>query len=200
MLGRLAMGLVVSSKKIRDKVRWLWEMRVECGHLHYEPVEKCPASPVNVLCRVCGATHRLQVFLASLSDRELYVVRGNPILSELAPERVRGLWKQNGNDPIPCRQDTGSAFKLDGGFSVQAAALPDPPAPPDPSVSIELPAGPAVGLYPLPACMQPRPGAAMPGPRNIASSTPTETICRDAKAPKGRKRGQDPGQGSLFAV
>ena len=37
------MARIISAKKIKDRMpRWLWQMKTDCGHFHYELVKEYP--------------------------------------------------------------------------------------------------------------------------------------------------------------
>lgn len=183
------MGRVIEVRRIRDKMpRRLWEMKVECGHFHYELVEKFPSPPANVLCRVCASTQRVRRWIATLSEPELDIVRAHPILSRLIPERSKRTSNQVGTPDMPYAQAKAVPFKLDGGLSIQESR---------PETAQAAPVK-AMERYPLPVCMQPRPGAAVPKPLDLASGAVQEGKKAVKAAPKGRRRGQDPDQTHLF--
>jgi hypothetical protein len=187
------MARVVYARKLKDQAaRWLWELRPECGHFHYELVEKYPQQPVHVMCRVCAGIIRVKKYLATLNEHQLNVIRGHPVLSAWLPESTRktlvaggvGAIPQEQHAPEPQTTSDQSQWESGGGQDGVDGA----------EISPELP-----------SCMRPRPGA--PAPRPVPGLTPEpapqmgERLVGAGGAKihrRHRKRGPDPNQTRLF--
>jgi hypothetical protein len=190
------MSRVVSARKIKDRLpRWLWELRPECGHFHYEKVESYPQQPVHVICRVCTATKRLASYrarVASASDGGGQVGGRPPVLSGSSTEGAQKPLVLDGGIAIPQQQAVQGVAPAEIPQETTAWAHRDGQAAEDnPEYRGDLP-----------SCMRPRPGA--PAPRRVAGAAGegSEDQAGVAGATKVhrryRKRGPDPNQTRLF--
>lgn len=201
------MPAVVSARKIRDRMpRWLWEIRPECGHFHYELADKIAVAPVSVMCRVCQAEARLVAYRARVAERTACT---NPRASRIGDVELESI---SAIPPMPFELDGGLCLQggdLADGVSSKAEASETPPASPgwgipseenrvsSQNLALEAPGG----SKPLPACMREHPEAPLlkrPDLRSEPLQEGAKWAKRAKPAPKGKGKDRDSAQQRLF--